>query len=101
MFVCLFHSIPVFFPPRRVWGLAFSVAGEADTFAFSLQGALEALQLEEARKRRSREEEQVMIKEEMAKEAGGNEEKMRTKDGEGGWSPRRERWDKFSNPSAR
>ena len=83
-----------FLPTRRVWGLAFSASGEADTFAFSLQGALEALQLDEARKRRRREEEQFMIKEEMAVEAGVNEEKIRTRDdGEGGWSPRRERWE--------
>ena len=78
-------------PPRRVWGLAFSAAGEADTFAFSLQGALEALGLEEERKRR-REEEQALVKEEMTREVGNEEEKIRaTRDGEGGWSPRRER----------
>ena len=71
-------------PPRRVWGLAFSAAGEADTFAFSLQGALEALGLEEERKRRREEE--------MTREVGNEEEKIRaTRDGEGGWSPRRER----------
>ena len=87
MFVCSTFQIP----PRRVWGLAFSAAGEADTFAFSLQGALEALGLEEERKRR-REEEQVLVTEEMTREVGNEEEKMRaTRDGEAGWSPRRER----------
>ena len=84
MFVCLFNT-----PPRRVWGLAFSAAEQADTFAFSLQGALEALALEEERKR-SRKKEQVLIKGEN-REVGNEEEQIRTKDGEGGWSPRRER----------
>ena len=84
---------------RRVWGLAFSAAGQADTFAFSLQGALEALGLEEERKRR-REEERVkeetrevtkeLIKEE-TRDVDNEEEEIKTKDGEGGWSPRRER----------
>ena len=83
---------------RRVWGLAFSAAGQADTFAFSLQGALEALGLEEERKRREEErvkEETREVTKELIKEETGDvdneEEEMRTKDGEGGWSPRRER----------
>ena len=84
LFVCLFNT-----PPRRVWGLAFSAAEQADTFAFSLQGALEALALEEERKRR-RKEEQVLIKEE-TRETSNEEEQIRAKDGQGGWSPRRER----------
>ena len=101
MFVCLLvclFNIPLI---RRVWGLAFSAAGQADTFAFSLQGALEALGLEEERKRR-REEELIkeklikggtreLLKEETRQVDNDEEEEIRTKDGEGGWSPRRER----------
>ena len=70
--------------PRKVWGLAFSAAGQADTFAFSLQGALEALGMEEERKRRREEKEEQMRIKEGAME-NGNEVS------EGGWSPRRER----------
>ena len=102
-FVCLFVFFNITPLLRRVWGLAFSAAGQADTFAFSLQGALEALGLEEERKRR-REEERVkeetrevtrevtkeLIKKE-TRDVDNEEEEMRTKDGEGGWSPRRER----------
>ena len=62
--------------------MAFSAAGPADTFAFSLQGALEALGLEEER-RREEKEEQMRIKEGAME--NGNEVS------EGGWSPRRER----------
>ena len=100
LFVCLFNITSLL---RRVWGLAFSAAGQADTFAFSLQGALEALGLEEERKGR-REEERIkeetrevtrevtkeLIKEE-TRDVNNEEEDIRTKDGEGGWSPRRER----------
>ena len=107
LFVCLFNITLLL---RRVWGLAFSAAGQADTFAFSLQGALEALGLEEERKRR-REEERIKATKERVKDetrevtreatkellkektrdVDNEEEEIRTKDGEGGWSPRRER----------
>ena len=80
----MLHISPTFHivQPRKVWGLAFSAAGQADTFAFSLQGALEALGLEEER-RREEKEEQMRIKEGAME--NGNEVS------EGGWSPRRER----------
>ena len=88
MFVCSIFKIPL----RRVWGLAFSSAGEADTFAFSLQGALEALGLEEERRRRrEQEQEYAVLKEEMTRQVNNNEEIIEARDGEGGWSPRRER----------
>ena len=75
-------------PPRRVWGLAFSAAGEADTFAFSLQGALEALGLEEERKRRREEkrEERRRKRREENKSEGKSERKQERQREEEGWS---------------
>ena len=65
-----------------------------------MQGALEALGLEEERRKKREEEERelmAMAMEEKERRAAHGtvhvEEKVGPRDGGGGWSPKKERWD--------
>ena len=75
-----------------MWGLSFPDSDTADTFAFSVQGALQALgeqQKKEQEQQRKEQEEQARKEPE---EQGRKEHDVHQKD-EKDWSPKQERWE--------